>query len=315
MFNWRIFDKKRIILAVQLIDSDLRYVFCQGARVFHSGSMTLPADVAAGGRLLSAESLAVLLMPCLKGYTGQVAVMLSSDVVHAHMLTLPNGLNPEELDYQVTRHITQTLGLSMSDVYYDWSRLGFKKSAAEQNILLAVARQSDIAPYAQVFGENWRIRWVSPESFVWANAFPENKSPYVVLRVEYAQLSVWHVDGTGQAHYFSRQFDANMMAQAGFVYQTDVNGGAAAVRLPLRFVIEEVSSAMMRWLGGDGLRHVGAVYGLGGGVDWALARAQLQQRLGLPVRAVIETKVLGFEKDDDVDCFGGLWHLAQQVQL
>ena len=314
MFNWRIFDKKRTILAVQLIDSELRYVFCQGARVFHSGSITLSADVAVGGRLLSAEGLASLVRPHLNGYAGQVAVMLPSDVVHAHMLTLPNGLNQEELDYQATRHITQTLGLSMSDVYYDWSRLGFKKNASEQNILLAVARQSDVAPYAQAFGESWRVRWVTPECFVWANAFPENKLPHVVLRVEYGQLSMWHVDGTGQSHYFSRQFDANMMAQAGFVYQTDGHGGAAAVRLPLRFVIDEASSGIMRWVGADGLRHLGVVYGLGGGVDWSLARSQLQQKLGLPVRVVTENKVVGFDKDDDVDCVGGLWHLAQQLQ-
>ena len=312
LFNWRIFDKKRTVLAVQLVDSDVRYVFCQGARVLCSGTVSSPANVVSGGRLLAPDALAAMLAPCLEGYKGQVAVMLSSDSVHAHTLTLPIGLNQEELNYQVTRHITQTLGLSISDVYYDWVRLGVKKSSSEQNVLLSVARQSDVAPYAHVFGEGWGVRWVVPEGFLWANAFAGGLSSYVVSRVEYDQLSVWFVDGSGHAHYFSRQFDATMMSQAGFVYQTDASGGA--VRLPLRFVVDEVSSAIMRWLGDDGLRHISAIYGLGGGVDWSLARSQLQQKLGLPVRSVIEDKVMGLETQEEVDLYGGLWHLVQQVQ-
>lgn len=314
MFNWRIFDKKQMVLAIQLVHGEARYLLCQGERVVRAGVLELPSKTMTAGRLQSPEQLQAAIQPVLKGMNGRVAVLLPSDFVHAHVLSLPKGLELEELNYQVTRHITQTLGLPITEVFFDWVPLESSQNSPEQQLLMAVARQSDVLVYGQVFGEQWPVKWVCPECFVWANAFSSMKTKSLVVRVEYGQLSIWHVDGSGQAHYLSRLFNTQMMAQAGFVYQPVTEKGESTVRLPLRFVVDEIVQAVTQWLSAESMRDISVIYGLGRGVDWSLAQTALQQKLGIPVRGVLPESIEGLSSQEDVDGFGGLWHLATQVR-
>ncbi|TDR33007.1 hypothetical protein [Hydromonas duriensis] len=314
MINWRVFDKKQTVLAMQLVDDEMRYVLCQGEKVLKAGALKLSAHAVSAGRVVSPDALQSALNPILNGFKGCVAVMLPSDFVHTHLLSLPKGLDAEERDYQMMRHITQTLGLQMADVYYDWVALGEAQDPKEEHLLMTVARQSDVSVYGHVFNGNWQVRWVCPECFVWSHAFSEQQAKVLVVRVERNQLSVWHVDGSGQAHYLQRQFSAQMMTQAGFVYQAVLDDGQSDVLLPTGFVVEEIVQTVTQWLGGEQMRDIRALFGLGSGVDWNLAKFALQQKLGVPVKGVLTERIDSLSDRADVHKLGGLWHLATQVQ-
>lgn len=314
LLNRSFFKYKRTVLAIQLMAQEVRYLIRQGDIVLASGVLPLPAGVVEDARLVSADGLKVVLAPVLKGFKGHVAVMLSSGWVHLHELDVPTGLDAEELDYQVVRHITQSLQLPITDVYYDWDVQAVRFDGVLQTVLMVVARQSDVAPYNLAFNENWKMSWACAEPLVWANAFGHSEfvgRAYAVCQVEQESLMVWHVDELRNVLYYKKTFDSQLVAQAGFVYRSADDGGAH-VQLPTRFVVDEVLAALNQWIGTEGLHSLSAIYGVGRGLDWMVAKNVLQERLGLPVRTAGLENVSGIAPEDCA-VVSGLWFLAEQV--
>ena len=286
------------ILVLQIEGTALRFVLRAGQRVLKSGVITLPAHVMVG-RAFDVLEVRTLLLAQLDGSAADVAVLLPAAAVHIHFLTVPMGLDEDELDYQTSRHITHELGLSLADVYYDWTQAD-ELSKQGQTVVLAVARQSEVAQYAQLLGDTaLRLRWVCAEPLVWAQAYEGTR--YAVCKIEHDGMQVYWFEANGRVRVWSKSFDAEQMGRAGFEY---ISG--AVVRLPTRFVVDEIDNALSQILGEADKQRLHSLYVSGAAVNWVDALPALQAGLGVPVR-------LSSMTTDEHNALGGLWQLSEQI--
>ena len=327
-FSWRRWlGRAAPILTIQVFHREVAYLVRSGARVYSAGVVALPDGAVRNGRLLEPE----LLMNALSAHiddamTLDVAVVLPSGLTHLQYLTLPVGLDAEEMDYQATRHISQTLGLSLGEVFYDLSPHKHLLQDRNETVLL-VARQTEVAQYGAAFMQsNWHLRWVCAESLIWATAsfdVVDAKSLYknhgntqtpstLVCQCDYDGLQMWWTDVNGHAHHQVKLFDATSLSQAGFVYRSDDTHTNQSLQLPTRFGVDEIETAAKQWLG-ESLSHMVMLQGTGTGLDWSQARAQLQSRLGMPVRSLRLPDEAGV-RSDALARLGCVWQLSEQVR-
>lgn len=85
----------------------------------------------------------------------------------------------------------------------------------------------------------------------------------------------------------------------------------------MRFVVDEITDVVARWLSADAVRQIGVMYGLGKGVDWTAAQSPLQQKLGFPVRGALydeDLAISGLAGQEDSGSLGGLWFMSKMVK-
>ena len=304
----RWFKKTPPLLVLQLAGDALRFMVREGERVVQSGEIRV-ANLNA--RMFDVAAAHFELFAQLDERAMDVAVLLPAASVHTHYLSVPTGLDAEELDYQVTRHITQGLGLSVADVYYDWSSFS-ELNGQSQTILLVVARQSEVAQYAQLCVESsWRMRWVCAEPLIWMQAFKlaRTSNKYAVCQVEHSGTQLYWFDEAGHVKVLSKFFDRDQMSSTGFEYVSD-EGQSGQMQLPLRFVVNEIDNCLTQALGAVDKNRLDTLYVLGAGANWNNALTQLQSRFGLAVRTVRVPEQLG---EDERATLGGMWHLSEQI--
>ncbi|MGL4767657.1 MAG: hypothetical protein ACRCV6_06210 [Formosimonas sp.] len=306
IFRW--FKTAAPLLLLQIEGTTLRFMVRSGQGIVQSGWLTIPA-VEAAGRFFDVALVRQLLLARLGTLSAQVAVMLPASVVHTHFLSVPKGLDDDELAYQASMYITHELGLSLTEVYYDWAPAKAAKDQ-EQTLMLLVARQSDVTPYAQLFSDTTlRLRWVCAESLVWLRAFAyDSQVQYAVCKMEHDGLQVFWCEVGGSVFVTTKSFDAQQMKQLGFEY---VGGGGSSgvVCLPTRFVVDEVERALTRTVHSTVPVHLHSVHVLGSAVNWEVALPDLQRRLGVPVRVTS----LPHELLEKQSALSGLWQLSEQI--
>lgn len=313
-FHWLRF--KRPVLALQLFDQEVRFVVRQGQKVLHQGSCGMSGAVVEGG-VADAEAFAQMLFAHVPAMKGEVAVLLSARRLHVHEISLPLGLDKDELDYQVARHITQHLGLSIGDVYFDWDVLSVAQDKRAMTVQIAVAHQADVAPFYKVFAESgWRMRWVCAEAQVLSRMYPVGRqsAPVVVCRVEMSDVRLWLMLPEGEVRSFYKRFDEIEIARAGFVYHAAPDLGGE-MYIPTRFIADELAQLLPVWMA-DVMNRVTAVYVTGKGVDWEGGIPMIRARVGLPIYTMerqVRSDVLG---SGGLECGAGmaiLWHFSMQV--
>ena len=313
------------VLALTLVNQEVRYVVRQGTRVLAQGYCAAP-EAFKEGRLVAPERLARALLPLLpsrKGGVGQVAVLLPTQCLQLHEVSLPVGLDAEELSYQMGRYITHTLALTQEEVFYDWA---IQETGAEKRVmtvLLAVARQSEVAPFHQMFVDSdWRLKWVCPEPQVWSLAYQSRAMvdrPVAVCRIEFDGVAFWLIESDGRVRSFYHVVTEQEFSRVGFVYQSgSASSPDAWVRFPTRFVGDMLEQYLSTWLGQQAWRDLNVVYVTGKGVNWSEAIGSLQARFGLPFRLAEEALTAGQMASPSVQPLSGLaalWLLAGQVDL
>ena len=302
-------------LALQLVGQEARYVVRHGSRILAQGVCLAPEAID-DGHLSDPIQLAQVLLPSLPKVKGQVAALLPARRLHLHEMSLPNGLDGDELSYQVDRHITHTLGLSLDDVFYDWATQEFADKRST-SIQLAIARQTDVAPFHQVFVDStWTMKWVCAEAQVWSLAYHSRSAQYpiAICQVEAREIAVWMVETDGRVRSFYKRFDDHQIMRAGFTYMASAEK-EGALQLPARFVADELAVLLPIWLG-ERMQALTMIYGTGKGVNWAGEMAVIQARIGLPIR-LVEDGLEGNERNTNgVRIDSGLailWHLSKQV--
>ena len=312
--HWFGFNKP--ILALQLVEQEARYVVRHGARILAQGCCIAPNAIE-DGHLSNPKELARLLLPKLPKVKGQVAVVLPARWLHLHEMNLPRGLDAEELSYQISRHITHTLGLSLNDVFYDWTVQDTSTDKRKTNIQMAIARQTDVVPYHHVFVDSdWDMEWVCAEAQVWLLAYRGRIGgyPVAICRVESREISFWFVDKDLRVRSFYKRFDNSQIERVGFVYQASVHT-EGALQLPARFVADELADLLPVWLGAD-LQDLTMIYGTGKGISWRDSTAVIQSRVGLPIHMAEDKLTSDRLKGSFAQSQTGLailWHLSKQV--
>ena len=279
------------ILALTLVNQEVRYVVRQGARMLTQGTCSVP-QAFKDGRLAEPEALARVLLPLLPrriARSGLVALLLPTQWLQLHEVSLPIGLDAEELSYQMSRYITQTLGLSQNEVFYDWAVQSVGSEKRLMTVLLAVAPQADVASIHRVFVDSdWRLKWVCPESQVWGLAYQARAAedrPVAVCRIESEGLAFWLIESDGRVRSFYHVLTEQESARIGFVYHSgDETSSESGVRFPSRFVGDLLEQYVTTWLGQHVWRDLNSVYVTGRAVNWAEAIVSLQSRFGLPFR-------------------------------
>ncbi|GHA71077.1 hypothetical protein GCM10009007_09930 [Formosimonas limnophila] len=312
----RLFRQNAPLLVIALFEHEVVYLVRRGTRTIKAGVLPLPHDVIQNQRLIAPEQLISRLKAEIDIARLDVAVVLPTTLVHVQYITLPTGLDIEERDYQVTRHISQTVGLSMSEVFYDFTQHN------ENETMLAVARQTEVAQYSAAFAKtDWHLKWVCPEQQVWAGIH-HHESPQsqpqiptqFVCQVEYDRLQMWWPDKKGHRQHQARHFDPNALSQAGFLYRAPHQAGSQKhLQLPTNFAVNEIENAAKQWLDKD-LPKMTQMLCTGLGLDWTQAQSSLQTRLGLSVRPV-GTPTEGSTNADLQARLGTVWHLSQQIYL
>lgn len=303
-------------LALQLVEQEARYLVRHGSRILAQGSCSVPSAIV-DGHLSAPAELARVLLPKLPKIKGQVATLLPTRWLHVHEMSLPQGLDEEELSYQISRHITHTLGLSLNDVFYDWAIQNISADKRTTNIQLAIARQTDVAPYYQAFVDtNWEMKWVCSEAQIWMLAYQSRMAgqPVAICQVESREITFWVIETNGHVRSFYKRFDDSQIARAGFVYQTS-GQKSGVLQLPARFVADELAVLLPIWLGSV-LQNLTVIYGTGKGVNWDDGMVLIQSRIGLPIRMAEESLTPEKSSDSSVLSQTGLailWHLSKQV--
>ena len=310
------FGVNKPILALQLVEQEARYVVRHGARILAQGCCIAPNAIE-DGHLSNPKELARLLLPKLPKVKGQVAVILPARWLHLHEMSLPRGLDDEELSYQISRHITHTLGLSLNDVFYDWTIQDASTDKRKTNIQMAIARQTDVVPYHHVFVDSdWDMKWACSESQVWLLAYQTRMGahPVAICQVESREIAFWFIDKDLRVRSFYKRFDNNQIERAGFVYQTSAQA-EGALQLPARFVADELAVLLPVWLGSD-LQDLTMIYGTGKGISWRDGMSLIQSRIGLPIRMAEDKQTSDKLNGGSAQSQAGLavfWHLSKQV--
>ena len=310
------FGMNESTLALQLVEQEARYVVRRGSRILAQGLCFAPAAVA-DGRLMDPAELARLLLPKLPNLKGQVAALLPMRWLHLHEISLPQGLDGDELTYQISRYITHTLGLSLNDVYYDWAVQNSATDKRQTHIQLAIARQTDVAPYYHVFVDtDWEMKWVCSEAQVWEFTHQNRIAgqSVAICQIESREMSFWMIDADKRVRSFYKRFDDGQIAGAGFVYQASTQH-EGALQLPPRFVAEELALLLPVWLGAD-VQDLTMIYCTGKGVAWHDGMALIQSRIGLPIRLAEDGLSLDKRGRNAERLDSGLailWHLSRQV--
>ena len=311
------FGVKKPTLALQLVEQEARYVVRQGSHILAQGFCVAPNAVVEG-RLVDPAGLTRVLLPKLPKLKGQVATVLPTRWLHVHDMSLPRGLDREELSYQVSRHITHTLGLSLNDVFYDWVVRSNSIDKRNTDIQLAIARQTDVVPYSHVFADtDWRMKWVCSEAQVWAFAYQNRmtRPPIAICQIESREITLWFIDADLRVRSFYKRLDETQIARAGFVYQTSAQKEGGLLQLPARFVADELASVLPVWLGSS-VQDLTMIYGTGKGFAWREGMATIQSRIGLPIRIAEEGLVANRHRGQVTSVQAGLailWHLSKQV--
>ena len=310
------FGMNQPTLALQLVEQEARYIVRHGSRILAQGCCFAPNAIV-DGRLADPAEFAWLLLPKLPKVKGQVAALLPTRWLHLHEMSLPHGLDDEELSYQISRHITHTLGLSLNDVFYDWTIQSSPTDKRKTNIQLAIARQNDVVPYYHVFVDtDWDMKWMCSEAQVWALAYQNRMAgrPVAICQVESREITFWMIGTDLRVRSFYKRFDDTQIERAGLVYQASAEK-EGTLQLPARFVADELSALLPIWLGAS-LQDLTMIYGTGKGISWKDGMAVIQSRIGLPIRMA--------EEKLHTDNFTGssalsqaglaiLWHLSKQV--
>ncbi len=310
-------------LALTLVNQEVRYVVRQGARMLTQGACSAP-QAFKDGRLAQPDVLARALLPLLPrriARSGRVAVLLPTQWLQLHEVGLPMGLDAEELSYQMSRYVTQTLGLNQAEVFYDWAVQNVGSDKRMMTVLLAVARQTDVAAIHRVFVDSdWQLKWVCPEPQVWGLAYQAGavtERPVAVCRVESEGLAFWLIESDGRVRSFYHVLTEQEAARVGFVYHSGDDASlASGVRFPSRFVGDLLEQYVSTWLGQSVWRDLNGVYVTGKAVNWSEAIALLQSRFGLPFRLAEAHVSTGYMMSPDTvpeSGLAGLWLLAGQV--
>lgn len=311
------------VLALTLVNQEVRYLVRQGRRILAQGCCAVP-QAFADGRLVAPEVVARALLPLLpsrKSGRGQVAVLLPMQWLQLHEVSLPVGLDAEELSYQMSRYITHTLGVNAEEVFYDWMVQNAGSDKRMMTVLLAVARQSNVALFHQMFVDSaWRLQWVCPEPQVWGLAYQSRAlvdRPAAVCRIELDGIAFWLIESDGRVRSFYHAFSEQEFARVGFVYQSARSDAQeASVRLPARFVGDLLEQHISAWLGQQAWHDLNVVYVTGKGVNWPESLTALQSRFGLPFRVAENMPMLEQGSSESVQPLCGLaalWLLAEQV--
>ncbi len=304
------------VLAIQLVDQEVRYVVREGAHILIQGSCAVPHAIV-NGRIEAPELLAQALLPKLPKFKGKVAVALPARWLHVHEMSLPVGLDNEERAYQIERYIIHHLGLALADVFYDWTLVDNAENPRVSLIQLAIARQTEVSPYYHVFaGSDWQMSWVCSEAQVWSLGYQNqlNMEPIAICQVESQGLSLWYVEKDGRVQSYYKQFDSHQISQAGFVYQAALNT-ESMLQLPVRFVAEELVNLLPVWLG-DKFQNLTMLYVTGKAVDWETGKSVFQSRLGVPLHSAEDQVTLDRMGGGDLRCNQGLailWYLSKLV--
>lgn len=306
------------VLAIQLVGQEARYLVRHGSRIATQGCIFAPTAIREGN-LVVVDELAQRLLPKLPKSVGHVALMLSARQLHLHEMQLPKGLDREELSYQVSRHITDTLGLSLSDVFYDWTVQPELTDKHSITVLLAIARQTDIAPFYHVFaGSEWEMKWVCAEAQIWASAYRQRLTgggAIAVCQVEVNEMSFVLIEENGHIHSYYKRFDEQQLTQAGFIFHS-TRGQDSLLQLPPRFVADEIANALPMWLGNGSIHEIAMIYGVGRGLDWNEGLPAIQSRLGVPLRPIDNRSPSGLPLTgvDISPELMALYHLSKQVR-
>lgn len=310
--HWfRFFKPSAPLLVVAVFEHEVAYLMRRGTHIIKCGVLSLPMNVIQNQRLMAPEQLIDHLKEEIDIAKLDVAVVLPTALTHLQYLTLPSGLNWEERDYQVTRHISQTLGLSISEVFYDFS------AHSETETMLAVARQAEVTQYRQAFTKaGWQLRWICPEQQVWASLYkatPNHQQPsQFICQVEYDRLQMWWSDEKGYIQHQSRHFDASVLTQAGFIYRAPHQiGDQKNLQLPTKFAVDEIGNAAKLWLGKN-LTNMSQMLCTGSGLDWANARPALESHLGLSAQP-ISTPIEAGNNTHLQARLGIVWQLSQMI--
>ena len=317
------------VLTLTLVGREVRYVVRQRSRVLVQGCCTAP-QAFREGQLVTPEALVRVLLPLLprlKGQVGKVAVLLPTSWLQLHEVSLPAGLDAEELKYQMNRYVTYTLGLNSAEVFFDWAIQNADADKRMMTVLLAVARQADVALFHRMFVDSgWHLQWVCPEPQVWAEAYQAHAAverPVAVCQIEPHALSFCLIEADGRVQSFWHAFDERESAGVGFVYQSGGEDEAPDgwVRFPSRFVGDLLAQYLPSWLGTTKVHDLNKVYATGKGVDWAEAIPLLQSRFGVPFRLAEETLSTDMERSFSTVAVGNqpqmglaaVWWLSKQV--
>ena len=312
------------ILALTLVNQELRYVVRQGERMLSQGVCSVP-QAFYQGRLVAPQVLAHALLPLLpqvKAGGGRVAVLLPSQWLQLHEVGLLMGLDDEELAYQMNRYVTHTLGLNPTEVFFDWAVQSESAEKRVIKVLLAVARQADVAVFNQLFVDStWRLQWVCPEPQVLGRAYCTHaldERPVAVCRVEPDGVAFFLIEVDGRVRSFYHALTDQESAHVGFVYHSGDDAPIeSGVRFPSRFVGDLLEQHVSSWLGQHVWRDLNGVYVTGKAVNWAEAISLLQARFGVPFRlAEDHVAAAGYVAPLVVTPGNGLaavWLLAGQV--
>lgn len=308
------------ILTLTIVDQEVRYVVRQGTHVSAQGSCMAP-QAFQGGRLVAPDILAQSLFSHLstpKGQVGKVAVLLPTSWLQLHEVTLPAGLDAEELNYQINRYVTYNLNLNPTEIFFDWTVLNADADKRLMTVLLAVARQSDVALFHRVFVDtDWHLQWVCPEPQVWSVAYRSHATmdrPVGVCQIEPHGLAFWLIESDGSVRSFLHPFNEQESAGFGFVYQSS-HEADSWVRFPSKFVGDLLAQHLPNWLGTISLNELNKVYATGKGVNWSEVIPMLQSRFGVPFRLAEESFGIDSEEAQPKVGMAGLWWLSKQVAV
>lgn len=289
-------------LMVQLDGACLRFILREGVGVVQADELNLPKNAVAARFLTDVALARTLLLEHLQPTQGpvKVAVLLPPSAVHFDYLELPEGLDADELEYQVVRQITQSLGLLLSDVYYDWTVLPSIGSSFTQTVLLVLARQLEVAQYEALFsGSHYKISHVCAEPLIWAQAFAKKEgSSYAVCHVTHDAMHLYWFNDLKQVQLFHRRFDAEQM------------GEQNSEHVPAQFVVDGIEHALHQVLTDSKLKQLHALHVFGSGVSWPAVVDSLQSKLRMPVHVV---QVAELAELDQKASYGALWELGQQM--
>lgn len=303
-----------------MFDHELSYLVTSGSRILQAGLVPLPKDAVINGRIISPIEVGRALRKAVRQEELRVAVVLPTALTHVQQLNLPTELDAEELEYQVSSHISQSFGISTDEVFYDYTRPVFNPLSNRDEATVVMARQTEIAQYKQVFEHtNWSIGWICAEPLIWTHLNASNEAGLptqqdsknqIICQVEYDHLSLWWTNPNGHLCYQTKQFDAKTLAQTGFIYQSD-DVQVQSLKLPNRFAIEEIEMACKQWVNTP-IEDISILCGIGSGVSWDQIKQPLQSQLGIPVHPFS----LADKTDVSPDRQGQLaavWSLSQQI--
>lgn len=299
----RWFQKSPNLLVLQVVGDSLRFVL-RSRQQTTTGMVNLPSQ--AQGRMFDVAAARAALLPQLPAVKANVAVLLPASAVHIHHLKVPANLDQEELEYQVTRHITHELGLALTDVYYDWGVLPDAQTKG-QTVLIVVARQTEVVQYAQLFADtDFKMHWVCAEPLIWSEFLSQDftQTNAAVCQVEHNGLQLFWLDEQSQIRVLTRNFDRAQMSSIGFEYVTGEHSNGV-VQLPSRFVVDEIEHVLNQ----AHQTQLSMLHVLGAGVDWSVATTAVQSRMGLPVRVICSPDTV----PDKRSVLAALWQFSEQI--